>query len=555
MNKKSRLTLIVASACSLALALSACGGSDGASGSDKSSGASGTSSDAVISVFGSEPAKPLIPSDTTEVGGGNPLDMMFSGLVRFDSKGKVHNEVAKEIKPNADMTQFTVTLKPGWKFTDGSPVTASSFTKAWSWGANVNNGQLGSSFYGVIKGFDALQQKDAPADAQLEGLKVVDDKTFTVDLAAPSSTFTTQLGMDYFAPLPESFFKDPKAFGEKPVSDGPYKFKSWEHNKSVKLVRNPDYQGITKVRNGGIEFRAYTDPTAAYADVQSGNLDVLDTIPSSAIKTFRSDDQVQALNVSGPVFQNFTIPSYMKHFGQDQEGKLRRQAISMAIDRQQVLDKVLGKTGTVPTDFSAPTIPGYSRDLKGSDVLKYNPKKAKELWAQADRIAPWGADDVFKMAYNSDGGHKEIYDALANSIKNSLGIKAEGNPQPTFNEFRNNVSGRKFTDSAFRSGWQPDYPSLENYLQPIYSTAAADGNGSNDGDYKNPKFDELLKKGTEAKSSTEANKFFQQAEEVLMQDLPVVPLYNANSKGVAAKNVHGFAFTWKSTPDYAALSK
>ncbi|RBP99581.1 ABC transporter substrate-binding protein, partial [Bifidobacterium xylocopae] len=203
----------------------------------------------------------------------------------------------------------------------------------------------------------------------------------------------------------------------------------------------------------------------------------------------------------------------------------------------------------------APTIPGYSRDLKGSDVLKYNPKKAKELWAQADRIAPWGADDVFKMAYNSDGGHKEIYDALANSIKNSLGIKAEGNPQPTFNEFRNNVVQRKFTDSAFRSGWQPDYPSPEDYLKPNYTTAAADGNGSNDGDYKNPKFDELLARASSAKSVDAANKLFQQAEEVLLEDLPAVPLYYANSKGIAAKGIHGFSFNWQGIPDYASMTK
>ncbi|AKV55351.1 oligopeptide-binding protein OppA [Bifidobacterium actinocoloniiforme DSM 22766] len=552
MIRKSRTAVLLASACSIAIALSACGGS---SDSGKASESPEGSTDAMISVFGSEPAKPLIPSDTTEVGGGNPMDLLFSGLVRFDSKGKTHNEVAQEIKPNADMTQYTITLKPGWKFTDGTPVTASSFTKAWSWGANVNNAQLGSSFYGVIKGFDALQAKGVPADAQLEGLKVQNDHSFTVELSVPSSTFPTQLGMSYFAPLPESFFKDPKAFGEKPVSDGPYKFQSWEHNKSVKLVKNKDYKGDTKVKNGGIEFRSYTDPTAAYADVQSGNLDVLDTIPSADIKTFQTDSQVQAVNEPGPVFQDFTIPTYMKHFGQDKEGKLRRQAISMSIDRKQLLDKVLGDTGTVATDFSAPTIPGSSKTLKGEDVLKYNPTKAKELWAEANKISAWSDSDTFKMAYNSDGGHKEIYDALANSIKNSLGIKAEGNPQPTFNEFRNNVSARKFTDSAFRSGWQPDYPSLENYLQPIYSTAAADGNGSNDGDYKNPKFDDLLKKGSQAKTADEANKCFQQSEEILLEDLPVVPLYNANSKGVAAKNVHGFTFTWKATPDYTNLTK
>ncbi|BDR54822.1 ABC transporter substrate-binding protein [Bombiscardovia apis] len=557
MKKSSMFSLVAASACSLALVLSGCGGAGDSNDSSKpsSDAKNASTTDAIMSVFGAEPAKPLIPSDTIETGGGNPLDLMFAELVRYDVDGKVVNEVAKDIKPNADMTQYKITIKDGWKFSDGTPVTAKSFTKAWSWGANINNAQLASSFYGNIKGFDELQTKGVAADAELSGLKVVDDHTFTVDLTDPSSTFPIQVGITAFAPLPEAFYKDTKAFGEKPISNGPYKLQSWEHNKAIKLVKNPEYKGGVKVKNGGIEFRAYTDTEPAFADVQAGNLDVLDTIPSSAIKTFQSDQTIQAINKPGSVFQNFTIPTYMKHFGEDQEGKLRRQAISMAVDRNQVIDKVLANTSKPATDFIAPTIPGYSKDLKGSDVLKYNPKKAKQLWEEANKISPWTEADVFKMAYNADGGHKDIYDAFANSIKNSLGIKAEGNPLPTFKEFRNNVSSRKFTDSAFRSGWQPDYPSPENYLQPLYTSGAADGNGSNDGDYKNPKFDALVTKGSGAKTTDEANKIFQEAEEILLEDLPVIPLYYSNAKGAAGKSVQGFSFTWKGTPSYPDLTK
>ncbi|RBP97283.1 ABC transporter substrate-binding protein [Bifidobacterium aemilianum] len=550
MKKRKVTALAAAAVCSLALVLSGCGGS----GSDSTTGASG-GSDAMISVFNPEPTNPLIPSNTNEVGGGNPIDMMFSRLVSFDNKGKAHNEIAKEIKGNGDSSQFTIKINDGWKFTDGSPVTAESFTKAWSWAANVSNKQKNSSFFANIKGYDELQQDGVPADTQLSGLNVVDDKTFTVDLTSPSSTFPIQVGYAAFAPLPESFYKDTKAFGEKPVTVGPYKFQSWEHNKFVKVVKNPDYKGGIKVKNGGIEFRSYTDPTPAYADIQSGNLDALDTIPASYKKTFLKDSQVQAVNDPGSVLQMFTIPTYMKHFGEDQEGKLRRQAISMAINRPQIIDKVLSGTGKDVTDFTAPTIPGYSKSIKGNDVLKYNPSKAKELWEEANKISPWGANDVFKMAYNADGAHKEIYDAVANSIKNTLGINAQGNPLPTFNEFRSNVQGRKFTDSAFRSGWQADYPSPESYLMSNFSSSAADGNGSNDGDYKNPKFDALLTKATAAKSVDEANKIYQQAEEILMEDLPAVPLYYMNAYGAGSKSVQGFTFTWKGTPAYPDMSK
>ena len=553
MKKQSALTIAGAGLCVMALTLSACGGSGGSDSSAK--GTSGGSSDAMISVFNPEPANPLIPSMTNEVGGGNPIDVMFSKLVRFDDKGKPANEIAKQIKANEDNTQYTVTINDGWKFSDGTPVTAQSFTKAWSWASSIANKQLGSSFFANIKGYDDLQKEGTPSDAQLSGLKVIDDKTFTVDLTSPSSTFPIQVGYTAFAPLPESFYKDTKAFGEKPVTVGPYKFQSWEHNKAIKVVKDPAYKGGIKVKNGGVEFRSYTDATAAYRDVQAGNLDVLDTLPASARKTFQTDNTVQAINDPGSVIQMFTIPTYMKHFGQDQEGKLRRQAVSMSIDRATIIKKVLSGTAKEVHDFTAPVIPGYSTDIKGSDVLKYNPTKAKELWAEANKISPWGESDTFKIAYNADGAHKEIYDAVTNSIKNALGIQAAGNPLPTFSEFRSNVQNRKFTDSAFRSGWQPDYPSPESYLSSNFASSAANGNGSNDGDYKNPEFDNLMDKAASAKSIDEANKIYQQSEELLFRDLPAVPLYYQNSNGVAAKNIKGFSFNWKGVPAYYNISK
>ena len=548
MKKQSALTIAGAGLCVMALTLSACGGSGGSDSSANST--NGGSSDAVISFFNPEPTNPLIPGMTNEVGGGNPIDLMFSKLVRFDDKGKPVNEIAKQIKANEDNTQYTVTINDGWKFSDGTPVTAQSFTKAWSWAANIGNKPLASSFFANIKGYDDLQKEGTPGEAQLSGLKVIDDKTFTVDLSSPSSTFPIQVGYTAFAPLPESFYKDTKAFGEKPVTVGPYKFQSWEHNKSIKLVKDSTYKGGIKVKNGGVEFRSYTDPTAAYRDVQAGNLDVLDTLPASARKTFQTDNTVQAVNDPGSVIQMFTIPTYMKHFGQDQEGKLRRQAVSMSIDRASIIKKVLSGTAKEVHDFTAPVIPGYSTSIKGSDVLKYNPSKAKELWAEANKISPWGEGDTFKIAYNADGAHKEIYDAVTNSIKNALGIQAAGNPLPTFSEFRSNVQNGKFNDSAFRSGWQPDYPSPESYLSSNFSSSVSNGNT-----YRNPEFDALLNKAASAKSIDEANKIYQQSEELLFRDLPAVPLYYQNSNGVAAKNIKGFSFTWKGTPAYYNISK
>ena len=518
-------TLTVMVACgALVLPLAACGSSS-AGGSD----------DNIVRVYGCEPQNPLIPTDTNEVCGGNPETLLFSELIGFDAKGNPKNEVADSIEANGDNTEYTIKLKKGWKFTDGTEVKAENFTRAWSYGANAKNAQLGASFFAPIQGFEDLQKDGLKGDEQLSGLTVVDDYTFTVKLNAPSSVFKTMLGYSGYAPLPDSFFDDPKAFGENPVGNGAYKFDSWDHNQSIKLSKNPDYKGSFPAKNDGVWFMVYTDPQPAYADVEAGNLDSMDTVPTSALSTFESDDQVQAVNEPGNVSQSFTFAANQKHFSLDDEGRLRRAAVSMAIDREQIIDKVSNGTNTPAVDFTAPLIPGYSESVPGNEVLQYNPDKAKELWEQANQIAPWGDDESFDIAYNADGGGKDIYDAICNSIHNTLGIKSQATPYPTFSEMRDDITDRKIT-TAFRSGWQPDYPSAYSYLYSLYDSESADGKGSNDGDYKNPEFDALIDKANTESSDDAAKQDYQQAQEILFKDLPAVPLWYANNKGVAAKN-------------------
>lgn len=537
-------TLTVMVACgALVLPLAACGSSS-AGGSD----------DNIVRVYGCEPQNPLIPTDTNEVCGGDPETLLFSELIGFDAKGNPKNEVADSIEANGDNTEYTIKLKKGWKFTDGTEVKAENFTRAWSYGANAKNAQLGASFFAPIQGFEDLQKDGLKGDEQLSGLTVVDDYTFTVKLNAPSSVFKTMLGYSGYAPLPDSFFDDPKAFGENPVGNGAYKFDSWDHNQSIKLSKNPDYKGSFPAKNDGVWFMVYTDPQPAYADVEAGNLDSMATVPTSALSTFESDDQVQAVNEPGNVSQSFTFAANQKHFSLDDEGRLRRAAVSMAIDREQIIDKVSNGTNTPAMDFTAPLIPGYSESVPGNEVLQYNPDKAKELWEQANQIAPWGDDESFDIAYNADGGGKDIYDAICNSIHNTLGIKSQATPYPTFSEMRDDITDRKIT-TAFRSGWQPDYPSAYSYLYSLYDSESADGKGSNDGDYKNPEFDALIDKANTESSDDAVKQDYQQAQEILFKDLPAVPLWYANNKGVAAKNVKGFTLTWQGIEDYRNMTK
>ncbi|NMN01409.1 peptide ABC transporter substrate-binding protein [Bifidobacterium panos] len=544
---KKKAFAAAAAVCAAAMMLSGCGSSSSSSSSASSN---------IITAYASEPQKTFIPGNINETGGGKPADLMFARLVSFDAKGNPSNEIAESITPNADSTEYTIKLKD-WKFANGDTVKAENFTKAWSYVANSKNAMLCSSFFNTIAGYEDLQKDGLSGDEQLSGLKVVDDQTFTVTLSQPDSVFPVKVGYTAFAPLPDSFFKDPTAFGENPKDgcSGAYVFDHWTHNSEIALVKNSDYKGNRSAKNDGVTFKIYTSDTAAYADVQAGNLDVMETVPAANTKTFQSDSKVQAYNEAGSVIQTFTIPSSLEHFQTNtEEGQLRRQAISMAIDRSSIIDKVLSGVGTAPTDFTSPLTPGYSTDLKGVDNLKYDASKAKELWQKADAISKF--DGQLTFSYNADGGHESIYKAVVNSINNVLGTEvAATNPMPTFNEYREAVTDRKIS-GAFRTGWQPDYPSAENYLFQIFDSKAADGNGSNDGDYKNADFDKLLDEAYATTDTDAANKLYQQAEEILLEQLPAIPLYYANTHGVASKNIKsGFAMNWQNLPTYAEMSK
>ena len=536
--KRSRIGLgliALAAAGSLALAGCASGGSTAGSGEAKGG---------VITANGSEPQNPLIPTNTNEVGGGKILDSIFAGLVYYAADGSAHNDLAESIETE-DATTYTIKIRKDAKFADGTPVKAENFVKAWNYGADVANEQLSSYFFEDIEGFSYEESV-----AELPGLKVVDDNTFTVTLNKAASDFPLRLGYSAFYPLPDVAFEDMEAFGQNPVGNGPYKLadeKAWEHDVQIKLVKNDEYNGPREVKNDGLTIVFYASQDAAYADLQGGNLDVLDAVPDSALATFKDDLGDRAVNQPAAIFQSFTIPARLAHFD-GEEGKLRRAAISMAIDRAEITDVIFDGTRTPASDFTSPVIDGWSDSLEGAEVLEFNPEEAKKLWAEADAISPWSG--TFEIAYNADGGHQGWVDAVTNSVKNTLGIEAAGHPYPTFAEARTEITNRTI-QTAFRTGWQADYPGLYNFLGPIYATNA----GSNDGDYSNPEFDELLKKGSVETDAAKANEYYQQAQEILLKDLPATPLWYSNVTGGYGEGVSNVQFGWNSVPLYYEITK
>ena len=236
-----------------ALALSACSG--------------GTNANAVV-MNGSEPQNPLLPGMTSENGGGKILSAMFSQLVRYDVDGTPVLDVAESIEPNEDNTLWTVKLHQDRKFSDGTPVKAENFTRAWKLITSQNQTQ--ASF------FDSFEGTDEEGAGDLSGVEDVDDYTFTIKLKQPSYDLVSRLGYTAYAPLPDSTLDNPEAGGQKPVGNGPYKLASdtaWEHNVKVTLVPNENYWGEDKPKIDALIYKAFTGDDAEFNSVRSGSID------------------------------------------------------------------------------------------------------------------------------------------------------------------------------------------------------------------------------------------------------------------------------------------
>lgn len=545
-------TVAVAALSAVALLAAGCGSGDS---DETATTAAGGKTGGEITVRGCNPQNPLVPSNTTETCGGNVIDAVFAKLVHYDPEtAEPKLDIAESIE-TTDNQNFTVKLKPGYKFHDGTVVTSKSFVDAWNYAAYGPNAQSSGYFMEPIEGFGDLQcagttNPDDPCEGytpkakEMSGLKVVDDNTFTIKTTEKVSNLPVRLGYSAFAPLPEKFFADPKAFGDAPVGAGPFKLDSWTKEQAIVLSKFADYSGEFGSKLDKVTFKIYQDSDAAYNDVIANNLDITDEIPASALidDKYKSDLPDRNGQKESGVIQTITVaptkvdPNYA-------DPKIR-QAISMAIDRDTIIKQIFNGTRVPATGWVSPVVDGYKAEQCG-EYCKYDPAKAKALLDEAGGFK----GDKMTLSYNADAAHKEWTEATCNSIKQALGVECQAVGVVDFATFRSEIADRKMK-GMFRTGWQMDYPSIENFLAPIYKTGAS----SNDGDYSNPAFDKLLVEGAAAADSAAANAKYQEAEALLAADMASIPMWYGKTTMGWSDKVTGVKITPFGTIDLASVS-
>jgi len=503
---------------SIALLTTACGGSGGSD----AAGAGGEQAGATISVNSTEPENPLVPGNTNETGGGKVIDALFSPLVEYNPKtAEPENLVAESIE-TTDSKVYTIKIRDGWTFHDGTPVTAQSFINAWNYTAYSPNGQQNGPFFSQIQGYADVHTEDPdgasgpqeapqPTAQEMSGLRAVDDLTLEVTLSAPFAVFPTTLGYRAFSPLPDSFFADQAAWEANPIGNGSFRFVSRQPGANIEVERYEEWPGDPKPSIAGVEFRFYEAAEAAYADVVSNNLDFIEVIPPSALagNLYETDLAERSVSRTYLGVQRLGFPLYDPRY---QDPKLR-QAISMAIDREAVNQQIFSGTRPPADGLVAPDVPGRTENQCG-ELCTHQPEKAKQMF---DAI---GFQGPIEITSNADSGNAEWIQATCVTITNSLGVPCNFVPVPTFGEIRTAINAREM-DDLYRSSWVADYPSIENFLNPMYRTGAS----TNDGEYSNPAVDAKLAEADAAPSIEEGNVLYQEAERMIIQDMPAIPVY------------------------------
>jgi len=483
--------VIVAAACSSK-------SSSGANSSSSGTGAQG----GTYSFVNCEP-QTLIPHNDYESCGSQVFQGVWTRLVDFDPTTLVPIPAqADSIDVSADGLTYTIKIKSGWTFQNGEPVTAQSYVDAWNYTAYGPNGYILNFFFDKIQGYDAMNS-DKPTAKELSGLKVVDDTTFDVTLTKPYSQFEYTLGFDAFDPLPSVFYDDPKAFNEQPIGDGPYMMDGkWKHDETINLTRYTDYAG-TPGSADKVELPIYQGD-AAWLDFQAGNVDITN-VGSDHLGEAKQQYPDATSEEPGSTLLFLGVPLYDSKFANPGI----RQALSMAVDRQSVMNAIL--VAEKPADdFAPPAVSGYRSGV--CNFCVYNPDAAKQALADA---GGWTGPMTLNFPGN-DTTLEQAMEAVATQWKDNLGIDVTLNPINP-NSYYDYTFGNKMT-GPWWDGWVEDYPSLQDYLEPIYGK----NGGYNVSGYDNKTFDDKLAEGDQ--STLEAGiPIYQQADDMILQDMPSIP--------------------------------
>lgn len=534
-----KLLSMIAALMFVSSVLSGCygGGSQNAS---SDSGSKGSTKDIkqelVLNAMSEPPA--LDPAMATDTTSGWVLDHTFEGLFTKDKDGKPVLGTAKDVKVSEDGKTYTFTIRDDAKWSDGSPVTAEDFEYSWKRTLDPATGSQFAFYLYYVKGAEDFNK--GKGSAEDVGVKATDDKTLVVELNDPLGYFKELLTMWTFYPVKKDLVennKDWAAGAEGYVSNGPFKMTAWKHDSSVVVEKNEHYYDNKNINLTKVTWKMVNDATTYYQMYKTGELDLVTTLPSDVVEQEKGNKDFKNVPYFGTYMYMFNITK--EPFTNE---KVRR-AFAMAIDRD-ALTKNITKAGETPAYAFVPpgveTPDGDFRD-QGGKYFKEDIEEAKKLLEEGMAEEGWSTLPEVTLLYNTAENHKKIAEAVQEMYKKNLGVDIKLANQE-WKTYLDTTDQGNF--QMARMGW------IGVLLDPAVILDYFLGDSPNNRtEWRNEKYDSLM---DQAKAEQDPAKHFdllRQAEDVLMDELPFVPVYHYTNTYLTSPNFEGLVYPYNRYPN------
>ncbi|MBS1636268.1 MAG: peptide ABC transporter substrate-binding protein [Bacteroidetes bacterium] len=401
----------------------------------------------------------------------------------------------------------------------------------------------------VVGANEYFEQSKNAKPAGLKGFKLIDDHTFSLELTHPSQTFLHILANPVASILNE---KAVSTYGTNcKVGAGPFMYSAASTADHIVLVKNPDYFGVDSAGFAlpyldTVSLTIYPGIEDGLMEFEKGRVDLVNALPSGRIK------EVVEKNIQG--FEShpakFILDRKPEMISQYYSFNLKRapfdnakvrQAINYAINRDKIVDAVLqgqaygpGIYGITPNTF-----PGY--DITKIEGYSFNPEKAKKLLAEAGFPGGIGFPSVNVLVNSGSSRNSSVIAEIQKQLKDVLNLNVSFESLPNGQKYDLEMHGK---GDIYRDAWVADYPSPESFLMLfVGESVPADNNAAsfpNTCRYQNPEYDMYYKKGRDSNNKDSCYAYFMKAEQILVKDAPIIPLWYEGAYRLISNNISGF---------------
>ncbi len=541
--KKSKFSLTLVLLLALSMILAACGSND--ESSDEKSGSSDVAQELRVLESSEIPSMDSVMAEDTV--SFSALNNVNEGLYRQDQENNFVPGVADgDPEMNEDGTEFTITLKEGLTWSNGTALTAADFVYAWQRAIDPANASTYGPYMmdGKIAGASEITEAAAAGqeyDVTTLGVTAVDETTLVVKTASPMTMdfFKSLMAFGTFYPQNQEFVE---AQGDKYATsadtvlyNGPFMLTDWSGSTDSEWImeKNESYWNAEEVSLTKITFNIAKDPQSAVNAFEAGEVDITGKLSSDVVGQYEGDDRLVT----------WLDPSiFWLKFNEDNEvlaNENIRRALAMSFNKDDLVENVLAN-GSVSANYAVPA--DFVKDAEGNDfrdangdLLTYNVESAQEYWAKG--LEELGLTEVTISVLGDDtDAAKKTYQYIQDQWQTNLEgltVKVESVPFA----IRLDRQTKQEYD-VLGSGWGPDYQDPMTFSD-LWVTGGTNNNMS----YSNAEYDALIEQANATTDTAEKWSLLQQAEKILLEeDAAIAPMYQRASNVLVAGNVDGFTY-------------